>query len=69
MRINNVLSTVKLGFNLKLIKLIATKAISTVSYTENVLYNILKVLRNPLGGKHRKRVIKHKIFINNIINR
>ena len=35
---------------------------------KNVLYNILKVLRNPLGGKHRKRVICPKITIVNIIN-
>ena len=38
--------TVILEFDLKLS---ATQTFSTASYTENVLYNILKVPRNPLG--------------------
>ncbi len=44
-------STVKLGFNLKLI---AKKLFQLFPIQKNVLYNILKILRNPLGGKHRK---------------
>ena len=36
-----------LGVNLKQI---GTQSLSAVSGTENVLYNILKVLRNPFWG-------------------
>jgi len=38
----------KKGVNLKLI---ATQTVSTVSSTKNILYNILKVPGNPIGGK------------------
>jgi len=56
-------STVILWFDLKVI---TTKGFSTVSYTEKKkLYNILKVPKNLMRGKHRKLVINsQKIAIN-----